>query len=219
MINLHIDELEKRYGKSIKLKNAIGICPMDFIKTPHGDLFYSYVFFDVIPLERYNPIFDDFQNCKMPKFLKEIYSITNGCRMFCDSLVVYGEVSDYTRGELYSPFGYFLGCLNGFQQFRDAYKRKNKKEYPVKLYKDSEYRIFGWAAGSYLSFKPGDEKVYALTDGSTGESIKTYNSFQECWDHYFYGFMDRFDDDGRNKKPFEKLINYLWYGHQVDRDF
>lgn len=129
MINLHIDDLEQRWGKFKKLKNAYGNCPMNFIKTPHDDLFYSNMLFDVVPLNSYETIYNKIQNCEMPNFLKDIYSITNGLHFFCDSLIIMGDVKNYSRDDLYRPAEYFPTCYNAFQRFRDYYKAKTGKDY------------------------------------------------------------------------------------------
>lgn len=72
---------------------------------------------------------------------------------------------------------------------------------------------------SKFAFKPNDEKIYVLTNGDNCDLIKIYNDFQECWDHYFYGLMKLYDDDGRKKEPNEIFIKHFWYGHKTFKDF
>ncbi len=227
MINLHLDEIEKRWGKFEQIGEARvnccqGVIPHYFVKEKKP--FYSNMIFNPISLKEHEKDFNgdnlNEYDCEIPQFLKEIYSITNGLELFWHSLGILGHFCDsfYDMGP-YTPSTYPEAPLQYFDMFRDSYERKYKKEYSVDDYDKFEYVFFGRMGDNFLTFKPGEEKVYVITEGLNGDLIKVYDSFQECWDHYFYGLMERYDDNGKKKDPTDRFKEYPYYYNRTFYDF
>lgn len=217
MINLHIDELEKRWGNFKKIDNKKVNC---LFATKNGKDYYFNTIVDPISLDKQISYYKKFYNYELPEFLKEIYSFSNGFELFSASLNILGIKDDSQI--LKTPFDsgdYGNASYLFFNTFKENYKKKTKKEYPIKFYKDFEYKFFGAMGENYLSFKPGDEKIYVLLGEDEKELIKTFNNFQECYDHYFYGLMDRYDEKGMNKYPNEIFKAFPFYYNKTFKDF
>ncbi len=220
MINLHIDELEKRWGKFKQLDNAKGNCPQHNYKAKTSKVLYPNLFFNPIPLEVYEDLIKENDFCEIPSFLKEIYTICNGLLLFYGSINIFGDTfSDYYKEGNNNPDDYTKSSYFFFDSLKIEYKKHQRKDYNIQYYKDFEYRFFGAIGSNYLAFKPGDEKIYVFVDGTYGETIKIYNNFQECYDHYFYGLMEEYDDEGKKKHPNEMFKKFPWFYNKTFKDF
>lgn len=220
MINLHIDEIEKRWGAFKKVDNAKCNCLHKDIKEEKGVKFYSNLMFDPIPLDVHVKKYKEYFNCEIPQFLRELYSIINGINFFFGSIIIFGHVSnDFFEEGSYLPESYPGGPFYCFTTFTVNYEKRYGKEYPIELYDNFEYRYFGAIGNNHLAFKPGEEKIYVFVDGKDGEFLKTYDSFQECYDHYFYGLMEEYDDNGLKKHPNKMFKKFPLYYNKTFKDF
>jgi len=124
----------------------------------------------------------------IPKQLEEFYSKFNGCRLFSDSLCIYGF--QVYPDDVFEPY--------------DVIKETQKANFKFKRF-NPYYFLVGSLGGQFLFAmdKTCPEKIYVI-NSDNGKHIQTYNDFWECFSTVFGNLLNEYDSVGKkihkNKK-------------------
>ena len=157
------------------------------------------ILFNPIDIEKYNHIFINTNNIKLFKF----YNLYNGCKLFSNSLCIYGIQSK----------------SNDFYQTYDL-EWENKRI--SQMINTNDYVFFGSLGGQYvfgLKRDEKEEKVYCL-NVDNGNVVKVYDDFELMFNTIFNNLYEEYDNNGvkLHKNEDFKIIKSL-YNTTIEEKF
>ncbi len=175
-----IEKLEKKWGKLIACENGYFNCRLPFI----SDDAKLNILFKPINLSEYESVFLTVFHVEIPKWLIEFYIHYNGCRLFSDSLSIFGiqlfQTKDILPFDIRVENNHIIGKLS---------KKLKVHDFP--------YVFFGSLGGEFLfAFQPLSTIIYVFKSGEV-EPIAHFASFDLFWSHYFEGLIDEYDEMGK----------------------
>ncbi len=174
---MYLNEMiEQRYGKATKGQ----YCEL----KKFGEDIYLHKLFTKIDLDNYYEITKDL-NAKLLPELVDFYKSYNGCRVFSDSISIYG-ISSATE----CPFDLYLNNLNKRAELKHC---KHKEDY-VFIGGIADMEMY------YLMSEFDNPKIHLSKNGET-KIYKSFDSLQELLMHYYLLFNTMYDDEGYRLNP------------------
>ncbi len=183
-MNKKINALEKRWGPFTAVNHWREQLPLPFV-TPNTKL---NLLFDPVDVNLFDAAFFGAVGMHVPSQLGEFYQVTNGCRLFSDSLCIYGLQKRAI--DVLEPY--------------DVLTETNKAN--IKLAKlGAKYILIGSLGGQYwLAYSMETQEKIIVLNADNGKKVKEYQDFDQCFDTLFNNLMKEYDDVGRkihvNKK-------------------
>lgn len=182
-----LQELEKYWGPLTYFDHWIEQLDIPFVfeKAKFNLLFKP------LPISEIRCIFQNEIQMSVPNQLEEFYLKYNGCRLFSDSLCIYG-LQVYPE-DVFEPY--------------DVFKETQKLLFKFKHF-NSNHFLIGSLGGQFLFAmdKTNPIKVYVF-NSDTGKLVNTYEDFAECFCTVFSNLMKEYDSCGKKKHINKKYVN------------
>lgn len=125
-----------------------------------------------------------------PRFLLDFYKNTNGCRLFSNSLCIYGFQA--YPSETFEPFDIVKETERVFSQHRF----------------DQPLVFFGALGGQYLfCFSLLDPNRIIIINADSFKRVKEFNGFEKCFETIFRNLLDEYDLLGKKKHINKRFRN------------
>lgn len=135
-------------------------------------------------------LFTNIFGIAIPDQLAEFYAKYNGCRLFSDSLCIYGF--HMHSDEIYEPF--------------DISKENDRLQFDVKHADD--YVFFGSLGGQYLLAYSKESPIEVLAINiDNSKIVKRYRDFESCFNTIFEKLINEYDEQGKKKHVDKKLLD------------
>lgn len=169
--------IQNRYNKNIENNYY---CQLN----KFGENIYLHYLYPKLNITFYEDI-ENSLNIKIIPELKEFYSYYNGCKLFSESITIYGISTEDSF-----PFDFVINNLNKRAELKGCKDRNN-------------YVFIGSVADLnmyYLQSEIPNCNIYLSKNGST-KVYQKFNSIKELITHYYKILENQYDDNGYRLNP------------------
>ena len=142
--------------------------------------------------------------CRLPEQLIKFYTSFNGCRLFFNSLNVFGI--QVHPSEQYQPFDLFVEN----NHILGSLKAKERKVCDL---------VFVSSIGGDYAFgfnRSNPSGIVGIRKGSLSAAVQCFDSFDVFFDHYYSKLLNEYGDDCRKKNPTRQFIGIPALEHQTN---